>query len=147
MPDVGFKAEVDCIGPTCAVARTREFTFRVDEPEALGGTDTGPNPVEYILGAYAGCLNVVGHMVAEEMGISLDHIKIDVEGMLNPAGFMGQDPSVRSGFHQINVSFDVKSDADEETLERWLEAVNSRCPVGDNLKNPTPVTARMNIID
>ena len=32
-------------------ARLREHVLTVDEPESLGGTDTGPNPVELILAA------------------------------------------------------------------------------------------------
>ena len=44
--------------------KTRGFDLTVDEPEALGGTDQAPNPVEYILAGYAGCINVVAHIIA-----------------------------------------------------------------------------------
>ena len=43
----------------------RQFRVVVDEPVQLGGSDAGPNPVEYILAGYAGCLTVVGHLVAK----------------------------------------------------------------------------------
>jgi len=45
----------------------------IDEPDNLGGTDAGANPVEYLLAALSGYLNVVGHLVAREMGINLKH--------------------------------------------------------------------------
>ena len=146
MPDVTFEADVECVGTTCAIAKTRDFCFRVDEPEHLGGTDTGPNPVEYLLGAYAGCLNILAHMVADELGVKIEEMRIGIEGRLDPAGFMGMDPAVRSGFEEIAVTIDIRSDADEDTLERMMERINSRCPVGDNLKNPTPITTRLNVL-
>lgn len=145
MREVVFSVDVVCQSPTCAEAQARGFTFNVDEPEELGGTNTGPNPVEYVIGAYAGCLNVVGHMIAKEMGFELDSLKIHVEGSLDPAGFLGKDPNVRSGYQEIRVTYDVKSSATPETLDKWMEAVSKRCPVGDNLKNPTPIKTSLKI--
>jgi len=37
----------------------------------------------------------------------------------------------------------VDSDAAPATLQRWLAAIESRCPVSDNLANPTPVILRV----
>jgi uncharacterized OsmC-like protein len=143
MADVTFSVDVECRTATCTEAQTRGFTFSVDEPVALGGTNTGPNPVEYIIGAYAGCLNVVGHMIAGEMGFTIDSMKIHIEGDLDPAGFMGKNPNVRPGYKEIRVNFDLHTNASDDTLQQWLQAVSSRCPVGDNLKNPTPISVSM----
>lgn len=35
--------------------RVRDHSFTVDEPAALGGTDTAANPVEYALAALGSC--------------------------------------------------------------------------------------------
>ena len=43
-------------------AKARSFSFVIDEPGALGGTNEAPNPVEYLLGSLAGCLNIVLHL-------------------------------------------------------------------------------------
>ena len=32
-----------------------------------------------------------------------------------------------------------ETDADEATLKTWIEKVENRCPVSDNLANATPV--------
>ena len=140
MPDVTFYIDICCTSPTCVEASTRGFSFNVDEPEQLGGTNTGPNPVEYVIGAYGGCLNVVGHMVAKEMGITLDSLGIHIEGDIDPSGFMGKNPDVRAGYKEVRVKLSVQSSASREQLEEWMNTMNKRCPVGDNLKNPTPVT-------
>jgi uncharacterized OsmC-like protein len=111
----------------------------VDEPPNLGGTDEGANPVEYVLAALAGCLNVVGHMVAKEMNFEIKALSFDIEGELDPAGFMGKAKDVRPGYQSITVKANVDTEADDATLEKWLEIIESRCPVSDNLQNPTPV--------
>jgi uncharacterized OsmC-like protein len=33
----------------------------VGEPEDAGGTNEGANPLEYMIGSQAGCLNATGH--------------------------------------------------------------------------------------
>ncbi|ASJ10281.1 osmotically inducible protein C [Thermococcus sp. P6] len=138
MPDLKFLAEGESLSPTKLRVKVRDFEVIVDEPPSLGGTDDGPNPVEYILVALAGCLNVVGHMVAKEMGFKIHSMKIEVSGNLNPAKFMGKNGD-RAGYKKINVRFKLETDADKETLKKWLGQVEERCPVSDNLVNPTPV--------
>ncbi len=56
----------------------------IDEPSHMGGTDMGPTPVQALLFALAGCLNVTGNFVAKEMGLPLEKMKIIIEGSLNP---------------------------------------------------------------
>ncbi|ANQ53757.1 osmotically inducible protein C [Thermosipho affectus] len=133
----GVSAESENFTKTLVTARN--FKMTIDEPENLGGKDEGPNPVEYLLAAFAGCLNVVGHLVAKEMGFELKKIKIDIEGDLNPNKFLGKPSEDRTGFTQINVSLSLETNASEETLNEWLKKVEQRCPVSDNLANPTPI--------
>jgi uncharacterized OsmC-like protein len=58
MDDVTFAIETHSVSATHLDVSAREFTFTVDEPTKLGGSNAGPNPVEYLLGALAWCLNV-----------------------------------------------------------------------------------------
>ena len=125
---------------TKTTVSVRDFTFVVDEPPALGGDDAGPNPVEYLLGALAGCLNVVGYLVADEMEMTLGDLDIHIEGDLDPAAFQGADTDARAGYQEVRVDLDVDTDADAETLEQWLAAVEARCPVSDNLGAATPLS-------
>jgi len=137
--DVKFSITAKSESPSRVVVKARNFTMYVDEPPQLGGEDKGANPVEYLLAALAGCLNVVGHLVAKEMGLGIDEMTIEIEGTLNPARFQGKSYEERASYKQINVTVQVKTNADEATLKRWMEAVRNRCPVSDNLENPTPV--------
>ena len=139
MADLTFKISGTCETPTKTVVKARNFTMIIDEPPTLGGKDEGANPVEYLLAALAGCLNVVGHLVAKEMNMDLKRMEIEIEGKLNPEKFSGKETIDRAGFKEIKVLIKIETDADEETLKKWLEAVERRCPVSDNISNPTPV--------
>jgi uncharacterized OsmC-like protein len=139
MPELTFQVAGNSENPTKLNVETRTFKFVVDEPADLGGTDHGPNPVEYVLGALAGCLNVVGHVVANEMNMPLKGITISIEGDLDPARFMGMSNEKRAGYSQIRVGVTPDSSADEATLTTWLKSIEDRCPVSDNLRNPTDI--------
>lgn len=136
---INFSTKGDSHSATKFVSNSRTFNFVVDEPPALGGTDHGANPVEYILAGLAGCLNVVAHIVAKEQGINLKSLKISVEGDINPARLLGLSNDERAGFQSLRILLTPETDASPEALSAWLETVESRCPVRDNLANITPL--------
>jgi uncharacterized OsmC-like protein len=117
----------------------RHFKITVDEPQALGGNDEAPNPVEYILAGYAGCLNVVIHLVARELDIKINSLKIDISGEIDPARLFGTSFDNRAGFLSLQVEIDLDSDADEISQDMLFKQVKERCPVNDNLSNSTPI--------
>lgn len=139
MPDLQFSISAVSQSKTKAAVTARTFTMIIDEPPSLGGEDAGPNPVEYVLAALAGCLNVVGNLVAGEMNITLRGLTIDISGPLDPAKFSGQPGAGRAGFKEIKVTMSPDTDADPASLQRWLHTVESRCPVSDNLSAATPI--------
>lgn len=145
MKDLTFKINAQSENPTKTVIKARNFEFIIDEPEDLGGTNDGANPVEYLMGAFSGCLNVVCHMIAKEMGINLKSIEINIEGTLNPEKLFGQKTEKRAGFSQIQVSIHptIEGEIAKPELEKWLREVESRCPVSDNIQHATPVQLRL----
>ena len=139
MSDIKFRTQAVGLNPTKTKVKARNFEIIVDEPQDLGGTNEGANPVEYVLAAYAGCLNVMGHIIAKEMGFTLKGLNIDLAGSLNPARLFGQSYEERAGYKAIEITLKPECDADDETLDKWQAAILDRCPVGDNLKNATEV--------
>lgn len=134
-----FAVTATAESPTRTHVQTREFDFVVDEPPALGGENAGPNPVEYLLGAWAGCLNVVCHLVADEQGIELDDLEIDIQGDIDLRRVLGHAAETRAGYRSITADVVVETHATDQALEEWIETVERRCPVLDNLADPTPV--------
>lgn len=134
-----FTAQASSKNPTQTVVNARNFQLIIDEPANLGGTDQGANPVEYMLAALAGCLNVVGHVVAKEMGMPLNGVSIELEGDLDPAKFMGKETTERAGYQEVRVKIKPDTTADADVLQQWVRAIEERCPVSDNISHATPV--------
>lgn len=139
MSDLKFKISAHSETSARTMVKARNFQILVDEPQELGGTNLAANPVELILAAFAGCLNVMGHIVAGEMSITMRGIEIEISGTLNPNKLFGKCDKERAGYKALTVSLKPDCDADAVTLDKWLHAVESRCPVSDNIQNITPV--------
>ncbi len=139
MSDLIFSVQGESSSAAKFIAKTRQFKLVVDEPEDLGGTDENANPVEYLLAGLAGCINVVGHLVAKELGFSIKKLTIEISGNINPNKLFGSSNDERAGFKKIDLKLIPETDASIETLAEWLRIVEDRCPVKDNLTNITPL--------
>lgn len=140
MKDLIFKVDGQSQTQARFAANAREFTIVIDEPPALGGDDYAANPVEYLLASYAGCINVVAHLTAKELNITVEKLRIAVNGNINPARLLGISDRERAGFKNISVEFEPVTNASSETISLWIEEIKKRCPVNDNLLSPTPVS-------
>jgi uncharacterized OsmC-like protein len=143
MSDLRFSVSARSESTARVRVSARQFALTIDEPPDLGGDDQGANPVEYLLAALVGCLNVVAHLVAREMGIPLRGLTIEASGALNPDRLLDVPTVDRAGFKEIRVTIGADTDVDAATLEQWRQVVEARCPVSDNLNQPTPVTIQL----
>jgi uncharacterized OsmC-like protein len=98
----------------------------------------GPNPYEYILAGFAGCINALGQLVAAEQGIILKSLQIEITGNLNVPKPTAKT-KVRPGFSNIEITLKPAAAASLEALQKWLREVQLRSPVYDSLVNSTPV--------
>lgn len=119
--------------------RTGGHEFVVDEPAALAGDDAGPSPVDYALGAIAGCQVVVYRLYARSLGIQVDDIDVTVEGDLDAARLFDEDNTVRAGLSEVRVNVTLSGPASDEDYARLQRVVDDHCPVLDLFANPTPV--------
>jgi len=121
------------------VVKTQNFDVRISKNDDFPELE-GPSPLEYILAGYAGCINAVGKLVAKEQGIVLKSLQVELSASLSLDKYQGKISDKRAGFNSIEVVVKPTSDATLEQLRAWLIAVENRCPVQDNLINPTPVS-------
>ena len=128
----------------CAEDTTRTEPFVLDnaEPPVLLGEDQGPNPVEYVLHALAGCMTTTMVYHAAARGIHIESVESELEGDLDLHGFLRMDDDVRNGFQNIRITFKVKSDATPEALADLAKI----SPVFDIVSNPVPVTVNMEAV-
>lgn len=118
----------------------RDFNMIVDQPEASGGKNEGPNPLEYTLGSLAACMVTIGTIVAKQERIALKGLSCKVEGDLHPEVFMGKTTEHRAGFIDIRMEVVVDADMSHEEKKAFVEKVERRCPVSDALANPSKVS-------
>jgi len=142
--DLNFSVNGKNIGLTKYQGYARNFELIVDEPEMLGGEDSAANPVEYLLAGYAGCLNVVFGIVAKELNIEIKNLQINIDGDINPNRFLGISNKERAGFKLLNVEIKLETNVNKELEALLIQSVKSRCPINDNLSNPTPINYKYN---
>lgn len=134
-----WHAEVNWKGGFRSEAKIREFeSAKSDEPDQLGGTNTGPNPVEQVLGALGNCLAVGYAANATAAGITINDLTVDVEGDLDLHTFLGLADG-NAGFSNISVKVNIDSDASPEALQALHEKVINTSPVGHTLGRVVPV--------
>jgi uncharacterized OsmC-like protein len=121
-------------------SRAAEFVLDAGEPAILLGTDTGPNPVEYLLHALAACLTTSLVYVAAARGVRLTEVESTLEGDMDVQGALGLSDEYRNGFERIRVSFRVAGDAPEEKLRQVVARAQQRSAVFDMVTNGVPVT-------
>ncbi|MGD0245457.1 MAG: OsmC family protein [Streptosporangiaceae bacterium] len=134
-----FSAEGTLTGVTEVEVRTPTHSFTVDEPPALGGGGTAPNPVEYALASLGSCQAITYRFWAEQLGVSFDKLTVTVEGDLDIRRFLGFDESVRPGFSAVRVRVGISGPESPERYQELAAAVDEHCPVLDLFRNPVPV--------
>ncbi|MFA7116592.1 MAG: OsmC family protein [Bacteroidales bacterium] len=132
--------------PTRVKVGTRGFNIIIDEPEQMGGTNLGMTPVEGLLSTYSACISITFRAIAEQMNIKIDSLNIITTGLMDNDKFRGIETDQRVGLYDINLKVDVKTDADQATIDKILQMAEEKCPVTDNIKNETPVTISAKII-
>ena len=131
MPNIKVRITGESLSPAKMRVKGKKSEYIVDKEDA--------SPLEYILTALAGCINIVGFMVAKEMDISIGRMHVGVEGKINTDKLAGKNVDGRTGYREIAATVTVESDASEADLENWLTKVEERCPVADNITSATPV--------
>jgi uncharacterized OsmC-like protein len=119
--------------------RIEEFQLNAGEPAILLGSNSGPNPVEYLLHALAACLTTSIVYVATARKVELGSVESTLTGELDARGAFGLDDEPRNGFERITVSFRVTGDAPEEKLREVVERARERSAVYDMVTNGVPV--------
>lgn len=124
-------------------SKIRDHTVHMNEPAALGGTDTAPNMVENVLAAYGSCLTVGYALNAALRGITIKDLKVEVEGDLDLAGFLGISEKVPAGFSGIRAKVHLDSDGSPAAIEALHAHVLKTSPVGCILTKPLKVTTEL----
>jgi uncharacterized OsmC-like protein len=121
----------------------RRFELTVDEPFELLGTNTAPNPQEYLMAALNACI-MVGYVAGAAVhGITLDKVEIETEGELDLRGFLGIDPSIKPGYDRLRYTVTMKGNGTPEQFREIHENVMKTSPNFFNVTQPVPIDAEL----
>lgn len=124
-------------------SRAEPFYLEGDEPPILLGDNTGPNAVESVLHALASCLAVGFIYNAAAQGIEVESLEFELEGELDLRAFLGLSDDVRPGYRNIELTYRVACDAPREKVVELCEYLQRTSPVLDILRNPVPVSVKL----
>lgn len=112
----------------------RSFTLATDEPEAVGGHDTAPTPMEMVAAAVGGCLSVVIETIAAELALSLRSLETTSHAHLDIRGFHGT-AEVSPHFEDYQLTVDLDIDGTEEARAELRRLSEKRCPALNLLRD------------
>jgi len=120
-------------GPYAQVVTAGRHVMGADEPEHLGGHDTGPSPYQYLLAGLGACTAMTVRMYAERHKWPLDKVAVELrhERIAAPGGGGRIDRFARL----------VRLSGNLTTEQRArLREVAEKCPVSQTLQRASLVT-------
>ncbi len=123
------------------LVRAGRHELTADEPESVGGADTGPDPYSYVLAGLGACTSMTLRMYAERKGWPLDHVEVDLRHAKVHASDCAECEGREGRVDRIErVVKIVGPGLDAEQRTRLLE-IADRCPVHRTLEaSPVIVT-------
>ena len=117
----------------------------IDEPHALLGDDTAPNPTEALLAALGSCLSVGIHANAVARGITLSKVELDLEGDINITSVWGVGDLTPKplGLTAVRAKVHIEGDASPEALRDLVSHANAWSPVANTVRNPVPLSVSL----
>lgn len=121
-------------GPYGQVVTVGHHVFGADEPEALGGKDTGPDPFELVMAGLGACTCMTLRMYAARKKLPLEHLSVVIRHVV-VAGADGK--GTRDRFERRI----TLRGALDEAQRAQLVSIADRCPVSRTLSAGADVTA------
>jgi uncharacterized OsmC-like protein len=111
----------------------RGHEFIADEPASVGGTDRGPTPYDYLLGALGACTAMTLHMYANRKGWPMEDVVIRLRDARSHAADCENCEKQPVGIRRIERQIELKGPLTAEQRERLL-AIADRCPIKQTLE-------------
>ncbi len=130
---VQFEVKGRCPTHARTHARVGKHEIVIDEPKVRGGSDQGPTPTQVLAMSLAGCINVISHRIAGEMGIPMKSYSVKVMTHFDRRGVSGVR-EVDVPFPRIDATITFKTTASKAKVGRLKSALGTRCPVSKVLR-------------
>lgn len=103
---------------------------------AAGGDGSKACSADMLLEALVACAGVTLNSVATAMGVPLRGAVVRAEGAWDARGTLGVSRETPIGLTDIELTFELDTDADEPTRKRLVELTERYCVIYQTLRNP-----------
>ncbi|MBI3933450.1 MAG: OsmC family protein [Acidobacteria bacterium] len=134
IPQQGLRISAKMETPHRVAITAGDKSLKLDMPQLLGGTHQGIMPLEALLAAYAGSLNVVGNFVAKTMDFHLEGLEFTIWSEFDPSGIWGI-AKVKKAILVLHVEARVTTFESERRLAELRNKLAERDPVHNLFKS------------
>ncbi len=113
-----------------------------DEPESVGGTNTGPTPYDLLSAALGACTSMTLRMYADHKGWPLEETTVYMQHAKIHAEDCAHCETEEGKIDQFTRELEIKGDLDAKQQERLTEIAN-RCPVHRTLHGEIDVVTSL----
>jgi len=136
------RADSKLVGDQLQEAKMRDYTLVCDEPSPLGGSDKGPNPLEFFMSSVGFCENVTLARFAALRGLEFDSLETSVRGHWDRRG-QGEWEGIEPAFKDFAVETRITSNAPLEKIREIVRTTHRRCPMHASISKIGPVVDRL----
>ena len=116
--------------------------LRADEPEGLGGNDSGPGPYDLLLAALGACTSMTVRMYADLKQLPLEKITVRLKHEKIHAQDCAECETKEGKIDKIEREIELQGPLDEAQRARLLEIAN-KCPVHRTLHSEVYIQTRL----
>jgi putative redox protein len=116
--------------------------FIADEPVAVGGSDAGPGPYDYLLAALGACTSMTLRLYADRKGIAAKRFSIRLSHRRVHAEDCADCEISKGNIGEITREITMEGDLSDAERTRLME-VADRCPVHETLTREIKIRSRL----
>ncbi|MBX9908397.1 MAG: bifunctional alpha/beta hydrolase/OsmC family protein [Beijerinckiaceae bacterium] len=116
--------------------------FFADEPAAVGGGGTGPNPYDLLCASLGACTSMTLRLYADRKGLAVDRISVDVRHDKIYADDCAECETREGRIDQLTVTLQLEGPLTHEQRTRMVE-IAAKCPVHRTLHSEIRTTVAL----
>ena len=118
------------------------YTLVADEPASLGGTDEGPTPYDYVVGALGACTAMTVRLYADRKGWPLEAVNVRLNHQKIHARDCAECETESGRIDHLEVELELEGPLDDAQREK-LAKIADMCPVHRTLQSETRIKTRL----
>ncbi len=122
-------------------ATAGKYHFQVDEPTSVGGTESAPDPYDYLLAGLGACTSMTVGWYARQKKLPLENITVSLRHSRIHAKDCEECETEAGMLDRIDVDVKLTGPLTPEQREKLMQ-IAARCPVHRTLKSEIEIRLR-----